>query len=479
MRVGLSAILFAVFLLHAGDPDVVPLLKREIAAHPNNSELPVQLVEMLMDRERFDEAKSALEAALQANEKSSDLHRVHGDLLFREGHLAQADLEYETATELDERNALAICGKSHVRKAEGLRAQAVELVRQAHALAPDNDEIDREFDDSTRRWQMDLNDASLDAERKDYLATRIARAKVLNGHPECALRSPYRHYDLPTSELLKGGRVTGLGLRISINGEQTDLRLDTGADGLVVSDSFAARAGIQRIGESKEWGIGSDGSVGTWTGYAKELRIGDLQFRDVIVQVSEKGSIDASGGLIGTDIFRRFLVTVDFLNHRVELDPLFGPAWDGDAAVDRYQGPETQGFTPVLYIRHYLLIPTLVNENANLFLVDTGAGFDNIALGLARTLTVVRTNRRATIKGVSGKVKALYEADRIKLQFAGFQQAAKNLAAFDMSNFSRSAGMEISGILGLPVLSQFRSMTIDYRDNGIRFDYIAPERTVH
>ena len=67
----------------------------------------------------------------------------------------------------------------------------------------------------------------------------------------------------------------------------------------------------------------------------------------------------------------------------------------------------------------------------------------------------------------------LYEADQVVLQFASFRQTNLDLISFDLTNFSRSAGLEVSGTLGLPVLSLFQSITIDYRDAKINFDYKA------
>jgi predicted aspartyl protease len=431
--------------VRAGAQDVIALLKKEITAWPDNSELRVQLAEILLDQERFGEAGDVIQSGLIANSRASDLHRVYGDLLFRQGHVVQADAEYSAAVQLEQNNALAIYGRANVLSATGFRAKAAGLVRAAHTLAPDNEEIGRAFDSLEERHEAEL-------------------------------ASPYRHYELPYRVLPVGKGSFGVGLPISVNGAKAELRLDTGAAGVTVSARFAAKAGIHSIGRSRSWGIGSESGVGVWLGYADELRIGDLAFKNVIVKVAEHGSIDTSGGLLGGDLFKRFLLKIDFENRRVDLDPLFGPPWDGFAPVDPYAGPEMKLFTPIVQVRHYLLIPTLVSEQERsdqtnaLFLIDTGAGFNSISTDLARRVTTVRKNHHMSIKGVSGQVKTLYEADRVILRFAGFQHPVARLAAFDLSNISRSAGMEVSGIVGMPLLSTFRSITIDYRDEGILFE---------
>jgi ribosomal protein S10 len=65
----------------------------------------------------------------------------------------------------------------------------------------------------------------------------------------------------------------------------------------------------------------------------------------------------------------------------------------------------------------------------------------------------------------------LYQADRVVLQFASFRQTNLDLISLDLSRNSEHLGIEVSGTLGLPVLSMFQSVTIDYRDARINFDY--------
>jgi len=490
MRIALLTALAigAAFLLPAVDPpnkpDVVSLLQKQIADHPGAPEPNVYLVEILLRAERFDEADDVIKVALAANSQASDLHRAHGDLLFREGHIIDADAEYKAAFNLDKNNARAIYGISRTFSVAGLRARAAGLVRAAHQLAPEDEEINAAFYALDTAGAAALWDGALknprvlaDPDHKQYAETQLARAKLLNGKHEFELASPYRTYQLPYRVLYDGKRPTGMGATILINGVKSELRLDTGASGVTVSSGFAAKAGIQRIGGSKLGGIGNAGSVDTWTGYAERMQIGDIEFQNIIVDVKEKGSVDDSGGLLGTDIFKRFLVRINFRAGRIELDPLPGTPWDGFTPVDRYAGPEVKEFAQTFQVHHMLLIPTLVSEKtksdqtSTLFLVDTGATFNNISTNLAPTVTKLRNNNYMTVKGISGKVKMVYQADQVVLQFASFRQTNLGLTSLDMTNISRSASVEVSGILGLPLLSLFESFTIDYRDAGIKFVY--------
>ena len=77
-----------------------------------------------------------------------------------------------------------------------------------------------------------------------------------------------------------------------------------------------------------------------------------------------------------------------------------------------------------------------------------------------------------TVKGVSGSVKDVFEADKAELQFGRFRQSNLGLIAFNLNNTPEHQDFRMAGILGLPVLSMFR-LTIDYRNGLVGLDYIA------
>ncbi len=94
-----------------------------------------------------------------------------------------------------------------------------------------------------------------------------------------------------------------------------------------------------------------------------------------------------------------------------------------------------------------------------------------VAKKVAAAATKVRSDDMTTIKGLSGKVKDVSRADEIMIQFASFKQKNREIIAFDLDSISKGRGIEVGGILGLPLLSLFRSLTIDYRDGMVKLDY--------
>jgi tetratricopeptide (TPR) repeat protein len=475
--------------LRAGHTDAaVEILQQQLAKDSTAVAAGILLTETLLAAERFDEADGAAQSALAKNPSDAGLQRVLGDLRFRQGRVFDAEKAYKAAIKLDSHNARAIYGISRVYDATSFRKKASEMLQVAHAIDAHDPIIANAFDEAApqspavlARREAELaalpaapgGDPSL---RRRALERWIAVTKALDGKPAFEPEAPDRSYRIPITRLMDGRRVTGGSLPIKIDGAKTDLRFDTGAAGIMLSSRFAERAGVKRLAEGDISGIGNGPAVKGWIGYAPAIQIGDLTLRNCIVHVPEKGSADDSGGLISSDLFDRFLVKLNFTGQSLDLDPLPGPAGDGHSLTNRYEGPELAGFSQMLRMYHYLLIPTLIGESAKaeltqgLFLLDTGAQLNMISTNLAPEITKVHGSLDR-VRGISGKVKNVYQADKIVLQFATFRQLNLDLTSFDLTSISRSAGLEVSGIMGLPLIGMFASVTLDYRDGCVKFAY--------
>ena len=472
----------AIEKLQAGDQaGAIQLLQSAIAAEPAASGPNVLLVEVLLGSQRVDEASRVAAHALAAGPKVAEFHRLSGDVRFRQGDIAGAEKEYRAAATIDPNDARAVLGMARIFQAASVNHNAELLLHKAHDLDPEDPAIEAALERaepdtpaSLARWEEFLRTAppgSPDSPMMRQLRAHIAEARKLAGRPSAELVSPYAHYQIPLNLEHSGERSTGFGISLSVNGAKDELQLDTGASGLLISARLAERAGVQRLADVDLAGIGSKGFTRGWLGFAERVQIGDVQFRNCMVRVPEKGSVGEHGGLIGADLFQRFLVKLNFRKRRLELDPLPGAPWDGHSNVDRYTGPELTGWSPFFRLGHYVLIPTRIGDGPPvLFLLDTGSSFSMISSAAAPAVTKLRTDPRTRINGISGDVKGVYSADKVTLEFAHYRQVNQDITAFDLSGFSRSAGAEITGIMGLPLLTLFASVTVDYRDGRVLFD---------
>ena len=213
-------------------------------------------------------------------------------------------------------------------------------------------------------------------------------------------------------------------------------------------------------------GVGNQGNKDAYTTFADDIRIGSLEFKDCAVEVVDKGSVVDNDGLIGMDVFSRFLVTLDYPMRKLLLAPLpprpndtsgLKPALethgntnedesaDNTAAAtsspspkpaahgpyDRYVAPEMKDWTHVYRAGHDLLLPASLNDSPpKLFIVDTGAFSTTVSPEVAREVTKVHSQDHIVVHGVSGKVDKVYTADSITFKFANISQKVDDVVAF-------------------------------------------------
>ena len=79
------------------------------------------------------------------------------------------------------------------------------------------------------------------------------------------------------------------------------------------------------------------------------------------------------------------------------------------------------------------------------------------------------------VKGVSGTVRDVFEADKAELQFGRFRQNNLGLTSINLNNMPEHQEVRMSGILGIQVLPLFR-LTLDYRNGLVNFDYILDRK---
>jgi hypothetical protein len=134
-------------------------------------------------------------------------------------------------------------------------------------------------------------------------------------------------------------QMRGIGLSVRLNDRSVRLLLDTGAGGIMVNRKLAEKAGLTPISAVHYGGIGDKGLQSGYTAVADHILVGELEFQDCVVSVSDKGSVGDEDGLIGADVFGRYLVDIDLPGMRLKLSPL--PKRPEDAVAP--QSPEQRG----------------------------------------------------------------------------------------------------------------------------------------
>jgi predicted aspartyl protease len=268
-------------------------------------------------------------------------------------------------------------------------------------------------------------------------------------------------------------KIRGLGLEFTIeNGKPLRMLFDTGASGIVVNQRAIDKVGLSHLGTIEAHGIGDQGARNGFVSVAEFCKIASLTYKTCVMQVFEgKHPAGDEDGLIGADFFSGYIIQIDFQRRLLHLTPQ--PAREPNPqGYNRTLLPDEKDFTPVFLYGHQLMVPTRLNGKTwGLFLIDTGSSMSMVDSTLARLSTKVYGNSYLRVRGVSGEVNKVFEAENAMLEFATFRQRNLGLTSFDLNNSTDHIPVRKSGIFGFPLLYMFR-LTIDYRNGLVKFDYV-------
>ena len=457
-----------------------------VVADSQDANAQIGLVRSLLRAEHLHEAFLAGSAAQKAIPTNANIRVAFGDVVYRSGNFDDAYRLYLTGITLDDHCARAFLGAAMVHRSSFRRKSARSCFIKAYELDPNDPDIIRGYAatlPSDEEHALLLERFLGLARNEDIRRLNAVRDSLEFFHKSdrsksTRLVSEYRAYRLRMRTLMHDPKrgSNGIGIAVSFNdGKTVTLQVDTGASGVFLNPGPAGRAGIAALSSAHLLGIGDRGDQTAKIGFADKMRIGDLEFVNYPVEIGDRKLMEDVQGLIGTDVFSRFLVNMNIPEAVMDLTPL-PPYPDGNEdweAHDRTVSAATPASVLAQRSGHLLLVRTLVNENRVVwFGVDTGSSLNLIHEDLARKVSHLVSAERMRLKGLSGEVKDLSVATKVRLQFGHFIQDNDGMAAFDMEPMSRASGVEVSGLLGWPILRQL-IVTLNYRDGVI--DFVHPQ----
>lgn len=490
---------FAVFTLGVGPGDpmavyktgdyqtALPLLRTAAKDKPNDPGIAAALLSTLVYQGQVDEAADLADADATAFPNSPEVVAARGEFAFYMSDMPQAETLFKAAVKMNDSTPRAVYGLYRLFRMASMYRTARLLCLKAHELDPDDARI-------TKDWLRYL----LPEKRREVLGPFLAahpwfyknieRSREetatevqteLNNRKAFQLVGPRQETDVNLTDIRDMPRYArGVGIEIAIQGRRRILTLfDMGASGILIKQAAADKAGLEHIGSFQVGGIGDTGMRKAFAAVSEDCTIGSMKFTTCIFGVVE-GKTPIAGeddGLIGADFFSDYILHIDFQKHRLHLVPLPDRP-PNPQGYDRTISPDEAGFTPVFRSGGHLFVSTKVNgKTSGLFLLDTGASFSNIDSTFARLSTKIHGNSWIRVKGVSGDVKNVFEADKAELQFGRFRQSNLGLTALDLNNSPEHQEFRMAGTLGIPILSMFR-LTVDYRNGLVDFDYILEKR---
>ena len=415
-----------------------------------------------------------------------------GEVYFRQGKLSEAQAAFAKPLHACDLDARAFLGLNQLYTVSLNWKSAKSNIDQAFKLDPDDPDIQRVYMSTLRgsdrikaltEYLAGATDDDPQARANLQKELDALQAQANRPPNACRLVNKLNSTEAKLEPLHDEPKhVRGYGLTVKVNGVSSRLLLDTGAGGILIDRTIADKAGVKSLRDIKVGGIGDTGPTAGFLGHADKIQIGELEFEDCLVEVAGGRSIVGSDGLIGANVFRHFLVDIYMPANKLKLSEL--PPYPDEPVADisldsresqephrhdRYVPPAMKDFTPIYEFGHGLLIPTSVNGSPPaLFLIDTGAFDNQLALAKAQEVTKVAADYESRVKGVSGTVKKVYTAQNATLQFANIKQEREDLVTIDLTHISDSFGTEISGVLGFAMLWML-DMKIDYRDGLVKF----------
>lgn len=425
-------------------------------------------------------AAEALAQAEMAHPASPLLLAVRGAVEYRAANFVAAEQLFRRATAEAAKDAYGWLGLTAIHRLVSRARSARQFVQTAYRLAPQDPQVVELLasseDNETAHVQLLEKALALYDPRTteaQSLRAHLEADRALLGVRTRVLESPYVHTEVKLISMKDGpSKGQGWGLRVKLNGNRTaTLQLDTGASGIYLGRSAYSRFGLKRLSfekfESK--GVGDDLKPTQTVALAESVDAGGVVFRNVPVRVSDQRQVVGMDGLIGTDLFREFLVTLDFPRQKLILDP-FDRRLEDSEDVDRAVTEVNRHMTPVMRAGNHLFVRTAGNRKAEgWFLVDTGAALNFVAEDFARRISKLASSSMG-VSGVSGNVKKTYSAASVDLAFAGLAQQNDVMVSFDFEKLSNDIGFEVAGILGRPALDLLR-LALDYRNGLVDFRY--------
>ena len=455
--------------------DAIELYRKALADKPTGDDY-YGITRALLRTHRSKEAYSTAAEALRRAAQTPGAQTAAGLAAFRKGDVAKAEEYYRAALKLDGSYAGALSGLAALHTATSNSKAARILLKQAYLTSPEDPALalahantlkDEEHIAALERILKMIDPESEEARN---IRVHVASDRAIAGRKVRRLTSPYESARIKLVPIMASPRrMRGFGLRVQFNQRQTaTLLLDTGASGISLSPKTAEKAGLESLTDeaSQTKGIGDRKPQETFHYLASEVRIGSVAFADHPVSAFRSAKDSEIDGLIGADVFQRFLVCLDFPSLQMILEPFSKDA--GDDPED--SNPVRDGFHRALRAGDHLMIATSVNDSAaKWFLIDSGSFSNMIDAESASAFTRVHEDAMTRLHGVQGNVDKVSRASRITLTFGGFRQDNPDLIAISLEKTSDSMGFGVTGVLGMPVLSQLK-LSIDYRAGAVRFD---------
>jgi hypothetical protein len=447
------------------------LYLQALLGKPDDLELNSALVHTLLHESRIADAWTRANKAVADAPHSASALTSLAEVQLRQGQPWLAAQTLDSAAAADRCDARVHLIRSRIFRIDSMYASERGELEAAYQIDPHDPDIHRAWlhtvnpaNDIVRIEESLATMPNLEPDiRQKASASATAMMSLLSENSQTCqtapIAAPVTLPLLAAYETVK--QINSYKIGVEFPKGKARLTVDTAASGLYISRTLAESLGLQH----------AEGAP-VDTVQADTLHIGTLEFRNCMVGVSDTPFAAGVDGFIGTDVFAPYLVSLNFPQAKLELEPLPHRPDEQKSALpgDRYSGQGMQSYTPVYHKNQYLLVPVMIDKkDRRLFVLDTGIRLSTMTPEVAHAVSGTRMNFTNSIPSVSGPKLQIYR-DSFDLQFANLSLDHKDhILEFDPSTIEQNAGMEVAGMLGFDIL-QSLVIHIDYRDGLVGFD---------
>lgn len=441
----------------------------------------------LLKDEKITEAHRATEEALQHCPSDPMIFSLAGDLFFREAGFQKSLSYYQEAIDVDPKNARGHFGIGKILLSEFNWKSAFVSFARAYELDPEDPEILFQWA-ITRKNRADkvmlLEKYLKLATNEDPLVIRKVKS-TLALYKSIGDQKIFQLSDPPKSAQIKLSaagedplRPRGYQVYLRFNhGDPHPLLLDSAANSVIIDKKTADKNGVRFLCSSEVMGSGDEGEKESYYGWADDIEIGPLKFKNCVVQVTEKKVLPGKLGVVNLSLFARYLIKLDYPAKRMDLSTLPAkttlPQGDEDSwfQADRMLDETRNGYVPVRGLGFWLAVETGIDrKKKGLFVFDSGSSRSLISEQMARAVTKPHQDDSMAVRGLSGKVNRVFRTPPLALEFCNFRSDPQELVSFDFGKLSKSLGTEISGLIGDSTLRHL-SLWINYRDGLMKIEF--------
>lgn len=249
---------------------------------------------------------------------------------------------------------------------------------------------------------------------------------------------------------------------VSVNDENMNFVFDTGANISVLVESYAKKLGIKVIDSKIMVGTSTDIKVKSKAGICKELKIGNMIYKNVVFLIMPDEALTFAGGIykiygvIGNPVIKAF--------EEFSIDKKNVMTISGSPETNKYSNLSFDGFTPVIQL--------ISNNDSIPFTFDSGANktmlykpyFDLYKSGIENQYKITDISI-----GGAGGVKTFkgYKLDLVKLKTNDLSAEIEDVEL--LIEIVKNNNNYFYGNLGQDYLRKFNEIKFNYKAMFIEF----------